>query len=68
MVNHSKEHLQKKMEQFVNSAGRVIQRIDFHPVASHAGGVIHTAYIIYEEVDPEEGLGELQVSPGGTQI
>jgi hypothetical protein len=53
MVNHSQEQLEKNLEKFVNHPERIIERIEFHPVPSVTGGVIHTAYIIYEGTESE---------------
>lgn len=58
IVNHSKEHLQENLEEFINYPQRIIEKIDFHPVAAAGGGLIHAAYIIYEEGKPEEKLSE----------
>jgi hypothetical protein len=53
MVNHSQEQLQKNLEKFVNHPERIIETIEFHPVPSVTGAVIHTAYIIYEGTESE---------------
>jgi hypothetical protein len=49
IVNHSREHLEMNLEEFINHPQRIIETIDFCPVPSAAGGVIHVVYIMYKE-------------------
>jgi hypothetical protein len=58
IVNHSKEHLQENLEEFINSPHRAIEKIEFRPVPTAAGGLVHTAYVVYEERKPEEEICE----------
>ncbi len=64
MVNHSREHLQKNLEEFVNSPQRSVEQIEFRPVAAPGGGLIHAAYIMYNEVKPKVGPCEHCASAG----
>jgi hypothetical protein len=48
IVSHSADHLERNLEEFINS-GRIIHQIDFRPVPSAGTGLIHAAYILYEE-------------------